>query len=101
MFRFISKLEKKELNKRYLEIFKQRKSMNKKYNSLIASFPDLERIIPVQYQTVEKLLIAPFDILAKIYFGYVDYVKGIDKETSDAIDKATNSVFNYDSHSKK
>lgn len=101
MFRFISKLEKKELNKRYLEIFKQRKSMNKKYNSLIASFSDLERIIPAQYQTVEKLLIAPFDILTKIYFDYVVYVKGLDDKTSDAINKATNSVFNYDSHSKK
>lgn len=101
MFRFISTREKEELNQRYLEIFKQRKSMNKKYKSLIDSNSDLAGIIPVEYQTIEKLLIAPFDILAKIYFDYVDYVNSLDAGNADAINDTIRNVFNYASHSKK
>lgn len=101
MFRFISTLRKKELNKRYLDIFKQRKNMNRKLEKLFDNYPELRVIIPNDYQTVERILTAPFDVLAIIYYNYSDYLSGLDKNTVNVTNKAITAVFNYESHQAK
>jgi len=99
MFRFISTLKRDTLNARYLDIFGTVKSKEKKFSKLLEDYPPICDVIPQKYQSFKAILIAPFDILAHIYFDYCTYVDTLSNST-DIHDKLS-LIFNYSSYSTK
>lgn len=99
MFRFISTLDKVTLQNRYLKLFGTIKSKEKEFSRLLTDYSLLNDIIPEGYRSFSSILVAPFEVLAKIYYGYREYIETLGN--SKAIDTAIISVFNYGSYSTK
>lgn len=99
MYRFSSSLPPATLKARYLKKYNLN-LLQQKFENLKAQYPNLFAALPADI-SARKLLICPFDYLAKVYFSYKNFVASLTEAEQDNVNNALKGIFKYSSHSSK
>lgn len=79
MYRFVSTLPEAQLKRNYLALFNISKQ-KEKYEQLLSKQPQLKRFLGKDFNSIQNVLLAPFDKLANLYFSYQTFLSTLAKK---------------------
>jgi hypothetical protein len=100
MYRFVSTLPEAQLKCNYLAIFNI-KEKEKQYKHLLNKQPQLKHFLCKDFNSIKKVLLAPFEKLANLYFSYQTFLSTLTENQKNTINEDLKEVFNYNTNRAK
>ncbi len=99
MYRFLSSVNAVTLKRSYLGVYNI-KLLQKKFETLMENYPNIEEVLPVGCN-VKKLLTGNFKYLTKVYCAFTGVLAGMtDVDRAATLNDFEKGGFNYKSHKK-